>query len=51
MIDWLVSAVLMVIQHGLVAPISLISLVLVYYDRRVRKEGYDAKALAEDLAR
>ena len=36
---------------GLTMPLSLITLVLIYYDRRVRKEGYDAKALAEDLAR
>lgn len=51
MINWLLIAVLAVVQHGLVTPISLISLVLVYYDRRVRKEGYDTKTLAEDLAR
>lgn len=53
--DWIIDliflAVLTGIQHGLAVPVGLISLVLVYYDRRVRKEGYDAKALAEDLAR
>ncbi len=32
-------------------PLVLISVVLIYYDRRVRKEGYDARALAEDLTR
>jgi len=32
-------------------PFIYIFSVLIYYDRRVRKEGYDAKALAEDLAR
>lgn len=48
---WIFRAVLTSVQQGLAAPIMLISLVLVYYDRRVRKEGYDAKALAEDLAR
>jgi hypothetical protein len=36
---------------GLFIPLTLIAIVLVYYDRRVRKESYDAKALAEDLAR
>jgi hypothetical protein len=32
-------------------PFIFILFILVYYDRRVRKEGYDAKVLAEDLAR
>ncbi len=32
-------------------PVIIISLVLIYYDRRVRKELYDVRALAEDLAR
>jgi len=48
---WIFRTVLTSVQQGLATPIMLISLVLVYYDRRVRKEGYDAKALAEDLAR
>jgi hypothetical protein len=39
------------VQQGLAAPVMLIALTLVYYDRRVRKEAYDARALAEDLAR
>lgn len=43
---WTVTAI-----YALWLPILPISLVLVYYDRRVRKEGYDATALAEDLAR
>lgn len=33
----------------LVMPFSLIPLVLIYYDLRVRKESYDTTALAEDL--
>jgi hypothetical protein len=47
---WLLPAVTG-LSLGLLLPIQFISFVLVYYDRRVRKEGYDAKALAEDLAR
>ena len=47
---WIFRAVRSVGQ-GLVGPLMMSSLVLLYYDRRVRKEGYDAKALAEDLAR
>jgi hypothetical protein len=39
------------LYQGLTIPLTFIAAVLVYYDRRVRKEGYDAEALAEDLAR
>ncbi len=39
------------LYQGLTMPLTFIAAVLVYYDRRVRKEGYDAEALAEDLAR
>jgi len=48
---WTFRTVQAVVQQGLAMPVTLIALVLIYYDRRVRKEGYDAKALAEDLAR
>jgi len=48
---WIFRVLVGIIQQGLVVPITFIAVVLVYYDRRVRKEGYDAKALAEDLAR
>jgi len=30
-------------------PISSISIVLMYYDLRVRKEAYNLEALSEDL--
>lgn len=33
----------------LIQPLGLIYIVLLYYDIRVRKEGYDASALTEDL--
>jgi hypothetical protein len=39
------------LQHGFAAPITLVLIVLIYYDRRVRKEGYDTRALTEDLTR
>ena len=48
---WIFRAVSTGIDEGLAAPVGLIWVVLLYYDMRVRKEGYDAKALAEDLAR
>lgn|SRR5262249_19747301 len=35
----------------LIAPFSIIGMILLYYDLRVRKEAYDAAALAEDLRR
>ncbi len=35
----------------LIAPFSIIAMILLYYDLRVRKEAYDAAALAEDLRR
>ena len=39
------------LQLAVLYPLFLISLVLAYYDLRVRKESYDTKALAEDLMR
>lgn len=48
---WTFRTLMTLVQQGLAMPITLIALVLIYYDRRVRKEGYDAKALAEDLTR
>ena len=35
----------------LIAPFSITAMILLYYDLRVRKEAYDAAALAEDLRR
>jgi len=40
-----------VIVGSLGAPLTIIGIVLMYYDLRVRKEAYDAAALAEDLRR
>ena len=36
---------------GVVTPALSITMVLLYYDQRVRRESYDAQALAEDLMR
>jgi hypothetical protein len=39
------------LQQGLFAPLGITVMILIYYDERVRKEGYDVMALAQDLAR
>lgn len=46
---WSFRAVMAVFQEGLFTPILLIGLVLMYYNLRVRKEGYDSDVLAEEL--
>jgi hypothetical protein len=43
--------VFMVVIQSLSTPLSLTAIILLYYDLRVRKEAYDAAALAEDLRR
>lgn len=40
-----------VVAFGLVTPVFGTTLVLLYYDQRVRREAYDAHALSEDLMR
>ena len=45
----MVGGVLYYLVGFLVQPLNLIYIVLLYYDLRVRKEGYDSSALAEDL--
>jgi hypothetical protein len=46
---WVSRLVLAVIQTGVAAPLWYISLVVLYYDLRARKEAYDSKLLAEEL--
>jgi hypothetical protein len=48
---WTFRALLILLQVGLVQPLMLITIALLYYDLRTRKEAYDVKALAEDLRR
>lgn len=47
--------VMMALQFGLsvalFAPVLGITMVLLYYDQRVRREAYDARTLSEDLMR
>jgi hypothetical protein len=49
---WLgvVSALLQTVAGVLSGPLFYIGLTLIYYDRRVRAEGYDLTVLARDLA-
>lgn len=41
----------LVAVQTLITPFSIIAMILLYYDLRVRKEAYDPRALAEDLRR
>lgn len=47
----LVHGVSFVLSLALFAPVMSITMVLLYYDQRVRREAYDMQALAEDLMR
>lgn len=49
--DWLIRSLDPALACLFVQPLLLITLTLLYYDLRVRKEGYDVRALAEDLRR
>jgi len=50
-IDDLGVRLFIVVFESVSAPLIYIAVVLLYYDLRVRKEAYDAAALAEDLRR
>ena len=47
----LVQVVSFALGLALFAPVMGITMVLLYYDQRVRREAYDMQALAEDLMR
>ena len=47
----LIRTAIAVINMGLMMPLFFISLTLLYYDLRARKEAYDVCTLAEDLRR
>lgn len=49
--QWLVRSVNPFLDCFITQPLLLTTLTLLYYDLRVRKEGYDVRALAEDLRR
>lgn len=46
-----VFRLVLVAVQTLICSFSIVALILLYYDLRVRKEAYDAAALAEDLRR
>jgi len=46
---WLVAGVIMGLSSALVLPITLISVILLYYDSRIHKEGFDLETLAAEL--
>ena len=52
--EW-VGALIVMLSYGLglalFTPVMGITMVLLYYDQRVRREAYDVQALAEDLMR
>lgn len=50
-LDFLAGTAADVLGQVLFAPIVGITMVLLYYDQRVRREAYDVQALAEDLMR
>ncbi|MGD0112219.1 MAG: hypothetical protein ABSD48_10160 [Armatimonadota bacterium] len=48
---WLIMGMVMGISNALVLPITLISVIMLYYDSRIRKEGFDLETLARELGR
>jgi hypothetical protein len=47
---WPVSALGSAVATALITPFSLLIVVLLYFDLRVRKEGYDIEVMAQELA-
>jgi hypothetical protein len=47
---WPVSALGTAVASALITPFSLLIVVLLYFDLRVRKEGYDIEVMAQELA-
>ena len=47
---WPVSALGTALATALITPFSLLIVVLLYFDLRVRKEGYDIEVMAQELA-
>ncbi len=45
-----INAILQTILNTIFAPITSIIVVLLYYDQRIRKEGFDLELLAQELA-
>jgi len=47
---WPVSALGAALASALITPFSLLIVVLLYFDLRVRREGYDIEVMAQELA-
>jgi hypothetical protein len=50
-VTWLIGGVVVGFSGALVLPITLVSVILLYYDSRIRKEGFDLETLARELGR
>jgi ABC-type Fe3+ transport system permease subunit len=46
----LVNSVFQVLGQTIAAPLSAVALVLLYFDLRIRKEGFDLEMMAQNLA-
>ena len=47
---WPISALVSVLATVLVTPFGMLVVVLLYFDLRIRKEGYDIEVMAQELA-
>jgi len=48
---WVLRALVTGLSSSLALPISIVSSILLYYDSRVRKEGFDLEILARELGK
>lgn len=48
---WLLAGIIQGLGQSLAWPISLVASILLYYDSRIRKEGFDLEVLARELGR
>lgn len=46
---WLAQGLISGLVQSLVAPIGLVASILLYYDSRIRKEGFDLEVLAREM--
>lgn len=48
---WVISGLITGIAEALASPIGLVANILLYYDSRIRKEGFDLEVLARELGK
>jgi len=48
---WVISGLTTGIAQALASPIGLVASILLYYDSRIRKEGFDLEVLARELGK